>query len=234
MVTKYQVKDALKTNKQKVEAELEHIQKFISQPGLIISDETLGFIEEEVKAMKDYADALGKLIVDINTSGLPVAPPAPKMGNVTVHYVDESNVDIAQMETHTEQVGTAYSFTAKTIDGYTLKTDAANKTGEYTEEPIEVKFIYSKDPIKVTSVDLKPKTATVKVGETTQLKATLLPDNADNKEVTFKSSNEAVATVDSNGLVTAVAEGEADITVTTKDGNFTKSAKITVPAAEAE
>ena len=53
-----------------------------------------------------------------------------------------------------------------------------------------------------------------------QLTWDVLPDVASNREVTFTSSDESVATVDENGLVTGVTQGEAVITVTTKDGWF--------------
>ena len=61
--------------------------------------------------------------------------------------------------------------------------------------------------------------------------ATVSPDNATNSKVTYKSSDESVATVDANGLVTAKAEGTATITVTTEDGSKTDTATVTVAAA---
>ncbi|OJG78581.1 LPXTG-domain-containing protein cell wall anchor domain [Enterococcus pallens] len=61
------------------------------------------------------------------------------------------------------------------------------------------------------------------VGKTYQLTVTVMPENATNKNVTFTSSNPSVATVDANGLVTGVAEGEFTITATTADGGFTAS-----------
>ncbi len=58
--------------------------------------------------------------------------------------------------------------------------------------------------------------------------ATVFPSNASNKSVTWSSSNYAVATVDTNGLVTAVSNGLAIITVTTVDGGHTASCNVTV------
>jgi len=58
--------------------------------------------------------------------------------------------------------------------------------------------------------------------------ATVIPENADNSKVTWKSSNPEIATVDRKGLVTAVNDGKATITVTTKDGKHTASCKVTV------
>lgn len=85
-------------------------------------------------------------------------------------------------------------------------------------------------PIAVTSVSLAPATFTAEVGVTTQLAATVLPVNATNQNVTFKSSNLSVATVSSTGLVTAIAAGTATITATTVDGSFTSTSTPTVTA----
>lgn len=67
-----------------------------------------------------------------------------------------------------------------------------------------------------------------KSGESFTIVPTVQPENATNKNVTYKSSNEKVATVDASGKVTAVKEGSADITVTTEDGNFTEVCKVSV------
>ena len=66
-------------------------------------------------------------------------------------------------------------------------------------------------------------------GETIQLTATVLPENANDKSVTWSSSNTNVATVSKTGLVTAVANGTATITATTNDGsNKSATCKVTV------
>ena len=63
------------------------------------------------------------------------------------------------------------------------------------------------------------------------LTATVYPENATNKDVTWSSDNENAATVDANGKVTAVGEGEAIITATANDGSgVTASCKVTVTA----
>ena len=82
--------------------------------------------------------------------------------------------------------------------------------------------------INVSSVALDKTTVNLKKGETVKLNATVAPADADNKEVIYTSSNSAVAKVDNTGLVTAIASGEAVITVTTKDGSKTASCKVTV------
>ena len=89
-------------------------------------------------------------------------------------------------------------------------------------------------PIKVTSVTVAPKTNNLEVDGTRQLNATVEPDNATNKAVSYESDDEAIATVNSNGLVTAVSAGKATITVKTVDGNHTDTATVNVTEPEPE
>ena len=81
--------------------------------------------------------------------------------------------------------------------------------------------------VAVSAVAVSPTTATIKVGESTTLSATITPSDATDKTVTWSTSDEKVATVDA-GKVTAVAEGSATITVTTKDGGKTATCTVTV------
>lgn len=82
--------------------------------------------------------------------------------------------------------------------------------------------------VPVTSVTLDKTSLTLDVGGTETLTATVEPANATNKAVTWSSDNISVATVDANGLVTAVAEGTATITVTTEDGSKTATCTVIV------
>ena len=80
-------------------------------------------------------------------------------------------------------------------------------------------------------VDLNTSSATLNsIGQTIQLTATVTPNNVANKNVIWKSSNTAVATVDENGLVKAVGNGTTTITVTTESGNKTATCQIVVNA----
>ena len=85
------------------------------------------------------------------------------------------------------------------------------------------------DPVPVTGVSVNPTSLTLEAGETGTIAATIAPSNATNKKVTWTSSNTAVATVN-DGLVTAVAEGTATITVKTNDGDFEATCDVTVTA----
>ena len=83
-------------------------------------------------------------------------------------------------------------------------------------------------PRKVTSVTFDRVANTLNIGSGFQLTATVLPTGADNTNVTWSSSNTAVATVNGSGWVTTVGGGTATITVTTVDGGFTDTCAVTV------
>lgn len=125
------------------------------------------------------------------------------------------------------------------------------------DRPTHVKFVYVYDPVKnayndnvtiipctlnvgggsdtvaVEGVSLEQQTLTLTEGESATLTATVAPEDATNKNVTWTSDNEEVATVD-NGTVTAVGAGTANITVTTEDGGHTAICAVTVNAKQPE
>lgn len=81
----------------------------------------------------------------------------------------------------------------------------------------------------VTGVTLDKSALTLKVGETELLRATVSPDNADDKSIAWTSSNEQLATVDADGNVTALKAGEAWIYATSADNpNVKASCKLTI------
>lgn len=87
-------------------------------------------------------------------------------------------------------------------------------------------------PVAVSEVSLDSKTLRLSTGQTAQLKATVLPEDASYDAVTFSSDAPAVAAVDAEGTVTAVAVGTA--TVTAQAGGRAASCKVTVYAEVAE
>ena len=89
-----------------------------------------------------------------------------------------------------------------------------------------------KDAIAVSEVKLNKTELTLKAGEDETLTATVLPDNATDKKVTWESSDKSIATVSSSGKVKAVKKGEA--TITAKAGDKTAQAKVTVLAPVAK
>ena len=84
------------------------------------------------------------------------------------------------------------------------------------------------DSVKVSGVSIDKPTLSMTEGETANLTAIVLPENATNKAVAWKSGNSGVADVDASGKVTAVKAGTSDITVNTADGGKTATCKVTV------
>ena len=109
-------------------------------------------------------------------------------------------------------VGTV-TITATTVDGELTATCTVNITQKV---------------VSVTGISLDVDSAELEIGESEQLVASVLPGNASNKEVIWSSTNEAVVTVDENGVVTAISAGEAIITVKTVDGGYQDYCIITV------
>lgn len=74
-------------------------------------------------------------------------------------------------------------------------------------------------------------TIALKVGETATLRATVKPSDANNQNIAFSSSDDAISTVTPKaGKVTAISIGTAQITVTTDNGNFKSECTVTVTA----
>lgn len=84
------------------------------------------------------------------------------------------------------------------------------------------------EPVSVTGVTLDKNMLEINTRETSQLAATVLPNDATDKSVTWSSSDSNIATVDSNGVVSGVASGSAIITVTTVDGGYTAQCSVNV------
>lgn len=82
--------------------------------------------------------------------------------------------------------------------------------------------------VHVTGVELSKDSLELNVGESETLKAVVKPENATIQSVTWKSTDETVATVDADGKVKAVAPGTAEIIATTTDGGYEAVCKVTV------
>ncbi|MGN1216458.1 MAG: Ig domain-containing protein, partial [Phocaeicola sp.] len=104
---------------------------------------------------------------------------------------------------------------AKSAGTATITCRAADGSGKYATCNVSVDAA----TIYVTSITLNKASASLYVGETTQLNATVSPSSATNKSVSWTSDDTSVATVSSTGLVTAKSAGTATITCKAKDGS---------------
>jgi len=109
-----------------------------------------------------------------------------------------------------------------------LALSADNSVGSLSTEISAIPLSLTVD---VTGVTVAPATASIEVGSTQQLTATIAPDNATTKTVRWLTSAAGIATVSPTGLVTAVAAGAATITATTVDGSFTDTTAVAVTDA---
>ncbi len=115
-------------------------------------------------------------------------------------------------------------------DGVTFSDETKAETSFIMpEKAVSIVANYVDKVILVESVELnKTKINFTKAGETVQLQATITPESATNKQVTWKSSDEKIVTVDNAGVVTAIANGTASITVSTEDGNKIATCEVVV------
>ena len=141
-----------------------------------------------------------------------VQPSDATIQNVTW---ESSNTEVATVDANgkvtAEGEGEA-TITVTTADGGKTATCAVTVTAA---------------PVPVSGVSLNKDSTSLTVGDTETLTATVAPDNATNRAVTWASSNPSVAKVE-NGVVTALACGTAVITATTQDGNHTATCAVTV------
>jgi uncharacterized protein YjdB len=110
--------------------------------------------------------------------------------------------------------------------GTAVITAAAQGTSIVARDTVHVSVVAA------TAVSIDSGTSTVSVPDTIRLKVRFTPANTSNKKVTWTSSNASIATVDSNGLVKAIAAGTVTITATSVSGGLTATRTVTV-AAEA-
>ena len=114
--------------------------------------------------------------------------------------------------------GSASSSSSSTTSGSSSSSSSSSKTS--TSVP---------STIAVTEIQIEEKIEDMEIGENEKLTATITPSNATDKNVTWKSSDESIATVDSTGEVTAKKSGVVTITATTSNG---KSSTITINVKE--
>lgn len=148
------------------------------------------------------SDSTGGIVFDGNTGTV--------YGSVEL----QEDLEIGEGESLTIPDGASLNTDGKlTVDGGTL---IGTPSGDVT--------------YKVTGVSLNTDSLTLVEGGTATLTATVKPNNATNKNVTWSSDGTSVATVDDTGKVTAISVGSATITATTQDGNKTATCAVTVKA----
>ena len=101
--------------------------------------------------------------------------------------------------------------------------DSDTKGYSYTVKP---------QTIPVTGVTIDFSESNLMVGKTLQLKASVIPSNADNQEIIWSSSNGSIAKVDENGLVTAISPGSVEIKAESAEGSYYSVRELTITSDE--
>lgn len=142
---------------------------------------------------------------------------------VTPSYADNKRVTWQSSDEKVATVDENGKVTA--VGNGTATITATSVSGSYTATvSVTVKI-----PVEIQKLTIEAEKETLtKIGESTELKVKIEPENADLQKLIWKSHNEKVAIVNENGKVTAVGNGTAEITVTTEDGKITASIMITV------
>ena len=112
-------------------------------------------------------------------------------------------------------------------DGYDFDYVEFEVNGKTIKGYVWSEYVKEYNYVKVEKVELDTSSLILQIGETHNLQATITPENAKFKTVTWSSSNEKVATVD-NGIITAVGEGQTKVMVTTDDCEKTATCTVTV------
>ncbi len=190
-------------------------KNFIEEPCV-----TLKVINENISGEYDFRDCTDK-----------------NFKYVTVNYVDESGKAIAEKDVYKGyciSMPEGFGIAPKKIDGYTLVKEPT--LHEWVEEGRTYDYVYKKTvvapvtpvtpvtpkDVKVSSIRLSAVSKNIAAGKKLQLKAEVLPANAANKAVTYKSSNTKYATVNASGKVTLKKAGAGKtvtITATAADGS---------------
>jgi len=130
---------------------------------------------------------------------------------ITPNYAKDKTLTFASSDPSVATISSSGMITTHKAGTTTITATASN--GATTSKTITVEKV-----VKVTSIKLEPSSATVAIGKTTTIKATVTPSDATNAELTWSSSDSSVATVTNAGVVTGKKEGAATITVTAKNG----------------
>lgn len=173
----------------------------------------------KVKAPKIKSLAIPEASITLGTGQkyTIVVLPTPATANAAPKYLKYSSSDKSVVKVN-PKTGVLVAVSEGTAIVTIMPNDGGNGKGTLLVVKVE--------NVPVIGVRLNKSLASIKVGATLPLTATVLPENATNKNVTWSSTDTGVCTVNSKGVVTAVGPGNCYIRVITKDGNAIASCHV--------
>ena len=142
---------------------------------------------------------------------------------VVPSYADNTRVTWKSSDEKVATVDEKGKVTA--VGNGTATITVTSVSGNYTA----IVAVTVKIPVEIERITIETEREILtKIGESTELKVKIEPENADAQKLIWKSGDEMIAVVDENGKVTAIGNGTVIITVTTEDGKNTASITITV------
>jgi len=159
---------------------------------------------------------LNKTSINIFVDGIETLVP-------TITPANAANKNVTWVSSNTAVATVSSNGAVTGIDKGTATITVTTTDGGYTAS-----CIVTVDLVPVTGIILDKYSVSLGIGDTTTIIPTITPANAANKNVNWGSSNTTVATVSSNGTVTAHSVGSSIITATTVDGDKTASCTVTV------
>ena len=222
------------------------IEKDGSERAIVVDEFKTSLTDRTVSSMTfkwHYANPNNTVIdkVDIDITGLGILGPSTvnDVSNTAQFQVTYSPSNTTQRSITWSMVsGSDYAsidekglLTVKGgANGSTVKIRATSKDNSSVYAEKSVTVTYKIASVSVTGVSLSKSVLSLAVGESETLVATVAPERATDRSVTWESSNKNVATVNQNGTVKAVAAGSAVIGVRTNDGGFTARCNLIVAA----
>jgi uncharacterized protein YjdB len=170
--------------------------------------------------------------VTVKENVIPVAGVSLNISSMTLNVGETQTLTVTVTPSNASDKTVSWKSSDATIayvdsDGTVVAISAGTATITATVGDMSAECIVTV-VVPAASVSLNKTELTIEKGKSETLTATVSPSDATDKTVTWQSSNNAIATVDQNGRVTAVNAGSAVITVTTKDGSKTATCNVTV------
>lgn len=231
LTTTYKVPETLKKQKIKLEVSRVDGEEINTKNNVAIGE--FGYSDLMFKEYELAKDSLGYVAKGIvKNRGFDVANNV----KVTLYKNGSYGTKIGEINIKALVPGEEKEITFRIPDEYNLFSNEYNNnlfTLEVSSDSIESSLsnntvqLFS-SPIKVTGIALDKSELNMNNGNQKTLIAMVNPTNAINKNVVWLSSNTDIATVDENGVITAIAEGEVTISATSIDGNYTESCKVKI------